>query len=656
MNLFQVLGGLTRDEEDAIREEAAASFPDTLMTRYGGIDTIYDDQGRRRDFHGMPENKYSVEELQKAIDVNASRSQIREGIFDKVLSETGNLSMATDAAQAADFAPFVGTAIGVEEGEIARQEIMPYIDEGKYGDAAIEGAKTLLGYGQAAVSAAPVVGGAVRTANRVMPEVMADAVGLGRAIYNRDLEGIGEVFTRSRPPQSLGAAGIGDNGGPRMPREYEVDGEALFQYLSNIPSAKEIATGEATIPMEGVTNVKSMKPNALRDFQSYRRETGELVPPQRLTSIAPLEGRTILSIVGDQSGRHDTLSVGDAMFDDPVRSFAGFEYSDIIGQGYAGADSATRSKLAEAMVRENPIMMSVMMGDRSSDFAMHTGMTFAAMLKHAKVASKDVDAVNEAIRSIGKPKVIPKTDADGNILKKKDGTNQTRTITEYPYTDAPSVADPEAFARYVQYLPSGGHRAYLMKGMDKAKLAQKGMPTAADARLAVADIKQLGMDFGTTGYRFFEPDLQKGQLLTSPEQSTTYAHGYDKVGPSMTLMGDDFRGVPASLMFSDLGTAMRSKPDPKGDGGLVLTPPMYKVLESSPTRAAQKIQPMNVEMVDSMMEIERKFGRRASLSYARDILKNVKITGKIIDAARKKNAPTWMIAAMTTQQAMQGEE
>lgn len=655
MNLFQVLGGLTPEEEQEIRDEAAATFPDTLMTMYGGIDTIYDDQGRRRDYHGMPVDKYSANELQKALDVNASRSQIREGIFDKVLTETGNLSMATDAAQAADFAPIVGTAIGVEEGEIARQEIMPYLEEGKYYDAGVEGAKTLLGYGQAAASALPVVGGAVRTANRVMPEVMADAVGLGRAIYNRDLDGIGEVFTRSRPPQSLGAAGIGDNGGPRMPVYREVDGQSIFDYLSSFPHAQEIVTGEPRIPMEGVTRITSQKPDALRNFTSLIADTGELKKPRQIESMSELEGSTLHAIVGDNSGRHDVIEVNGRLLENPVRSMAGFQYTDIDGHGYAGDLAATTRKMNAMKETDDPVAISALMGEESSDFSRHLNNMFVEMLKYSKVKNEDVKKVDEAIRSIGKPKSVNVVDDDGNIVRNANGKPKKRTITEYPFTDAPTVADREAFANYVNYLPSGTHRAYLAKGMDKKGLKDMGMPTVFDARLAVTDPEQMGMEFGTTGYRLFRPDLEKGVIPTSPEMSTTYQYGYDKVGPSMTFTNDEFRGFPAGLIFHDLSDALRAKP--KGnDGGLLYTPPMYKILEMSPKRAQQPVTPLTTELADTMMEIEKRNGRRASLSFANDVLGDHKITSKIIEYARKKNAPTWMIGAMMTQQAMQGEE
>ena len=53
--------------------------------------------------------------------------------------------------------------------------------------------------------------------------------------------------------------------------------------------------------------------------------------------------------------------------------------------------------------------------------------------------------------------------------------------------------------------------------------------------MAVADPAQIGMDWGTTGYRGFVPDLEKGALPTTRENSTTYDTGVDKVGQSQSF-------------------------------------------------------------------------------------------------------------------------
>jgi hypothetical protein len=214
MNLFQVLGGLTPEEEQEIRNEAFAFFPNVAMQEYGGIDTIYTPEGRR-DFHGMPVNKYTPQQLEKAMDMASSRSALREGIFRSVLEKTGDLTTAADAATAAEFTP-AGTVMGVQDANIAAQEIIPYLKEGDYKSAGLEALNTAMGYGDAALTALPVVGAGYKAVSRMAPTLTSDAIGLGRSVARGDLEGVRDTFTRSRDPRSLGAAGIGDNGGPPL--------------------------------------------------------------------------------------------------------------------------------------------------------------------------------------------------------------------------------------------------------------------------------------------------------------------------------------------------------------------------------------------------------------------------------------------------------
>ena len=72
----------------------------------------------------------------------------------------------------------------------------------------------------------------------------------------------------------------------------------------------------------------------------------------------------------------------------------------------------------------------------------------------------------------------------------------------------------------------------------------------------------------------------------------------------------------------------------------------YKVYESSPKKAKQLVDDQLIEIVSNFTELERRGGRRAALQYAQQLLSEGKITGQMIDAARKANAPAWMIAAM----------
>jgi len=633
MTLFEFLEGKKRT-----REAAEGMFPDVYQGQvYGGIQTAYDQDGTRRDFHAMPKEQYSIDQLNAAMDAKASRSAVKEQVFDYVLKQTGDLVYATQAANVAEFFPITGTAIGGQEGAIAAQEVIPYLQEGDYKSAAIEGLNAALGLGDVALTSFPVVGAGWKAARNIAPNLTADAVGVSRGILTGDADMLREVFQRSGTPQSVGAAKVSS----LLNNSYVRDGEEIADYLEGITSAKEVVTGESEPPMSKITGVGSKQPVALRQHKSAGLLTGETVAPTA-RSIDFLEGRDVHAIVGDQSGRHDILSVQDYAFDEPVRSMAGFEYIDIPNQGYAGALSATTSKFNEAKDSVDPYYMSLLMGEKSSDFSMHEGVVFGNMVKKAAFDKKDIPFIDDKIRNIGMPKTFKLTDKDGNVVYNKNGDPKTKTITTYPFKDFKSVSDPDAILNYIQELPSGTHRSYFLKGLDKAKLQQRGMPNVHDARLAVADWNQLGMDWGTVGYRGFTPDLDKGVISTTPDMSTTYQAGVDKVGGSDTFL-ENSRGIPANLLFSDLSEAKRAKGT---GGGLMMNSADYKSFESSPKVARQRIRPINIDTVNSFMEIEKRFGREASLKFAQKVLSEGKVTAKLIEQARKLNAPTWLIAAM----------
>ena len=414
---------------------------------------------------------------------------------------------------------------------------------------------------------------------------------------------------------------------------YNRSGAQIADQITDIPSAREVG-GLPFIPEAGATtSVQSVQPRLLREHQSEGFISDETVPPEQI-GIGDLKGKTLMSIVGDPTGRHVVTGVGGEDLPEPVASMAGFQYIDVPGQGYAGASGATSSKLNEARNTENPYYTSLMMGEQSGDFAMHTGEVFGQMFRNAPIAKKDIPKIDEFIRNLGMPVKVKQTMPDGTVK------NVGKTIKAF--TDFPSVADPDAMLNYIRNLPTGTHRAYFLKGLDKAGLQKMGVPRVGDARLAVADPAQIGMDWGTTGYRGFVPDLEKGALPTTRENSTTYDTGVDKVGQSQSFI-EEGRGIPANLLYSDLSAQRR---EAGTGGGLVMNSADYKVYESSPTKAKQPVTDKVIEIVSTFTELERRGGRRAALQYAQQLLSEGKITGQMIEAARKANAPAWMIAAM----------
>ncbi len=507
-----------------------------------------------------------------------------------------------------------------------------------------------MGYLSAPAGLAETFGMSVDNVAENARGLISDATYAARSVAEGDPRGVIEAFQRGGVPQSVGARSVSDisqNAG------YERKGDEIAQYLSQFPSAEEVVTGETVVPMSNVTNITSQKPVALSQHRSTGLLSDERLDPVERSTIASLLGRDVMSIVGDQSGRHTITSVNDIDFETPQKSLAGFEFTDIPDQGYAGALSATQSKLREAERSVDPYVMSILMGEKSSDFSLHEGMVFGEMFKSAQIDPSDVSKADEMIRNISKPEIVVKRDADGNPILNKDGSKKTQSVATKPYIDAPSVADPRSMQEYIANLPSGTHRAYFLKGMDKATLHKLGIPKVQDARLAVADAAQLGMDWGTTGYRGFTPDVEKGILETRPDQSTTYGYGYDKVEDRSDTYLSGSRGIPANLLFRNLAEEQRAKGT---GGGLLMNSADYKVYEASPKRAKQRIEDIDVETVDSFLEVERRFGREAALRFAQDLLSGGKVTGKMIEKARKLNAPNWVIAAMVPMAAMQESE
>jgi len=463
---------------------------------------------------------------------------------------------------------------------------------------------------------------------------------LGRFILGgiADPVGIGEDIASTAADPSLANLGLTALGMlPFVPAgmtRYEKVGSNIAKRLEDIPSAEEIAGKGKRIAGSGTTAIKSQQPTALQSSYSRGVVDEELVPPVQV-NIEDLEGSTLHGIVGDTSGRHTVEQVNDVVFTNPIPTQGGFQYIDRPGSGYAGAASPTSSKLNEAFRSKDPVYVSVLMGESSSDFAVPTSRIFGEMLRHAPISKKDVPKIDEQIRKIGMS------------VKKKEIVNGEEVIyseTIYPFADFKSIGRPGYFDEYVEQLPTGSLRAALLKGLDKANLQKMGLPKVSDARLAMADEAQIGMDWGTTGYRTFVPDVNRGILKTTPEQSLTYAAGVDKVGPSGTLIGEG-RGIPYALMFPDVSSELRKK---GSGGGLPMTSPAYKVFEGSPKRAQQLVTPKVVDLVSSFREIEDRYGRRSAMQFAADTLKDVNVTKAMIDAARRAHAPKWMIAAMAT--------
>ena len=83
---------------------------------------------------------------------------------------------------------------------------------------------------------------------------------------------------------------------------------------------------------------------------------------------------------------------------------------------------------------------------------------------------------------------------------------------------------------------------------------------------------------------------------------------------------------------------------------------VYKQYEASPKVAKQKIEPINVDTVNTFLDVEKTQGRDVAYAFAQKVLSEGKVTNALIKQAKKMNAPQWVVAMMVTQQALQEEE
>lgn len=567
--------------------------------------------------------------IPRFIEVGSSRGFERLGMEPRRANR-----YAGDLRSIAEFFTPIGDAIGFENASNLFDDAQRQVEGENYFRAA---ADYTLGAAEGALAAIGAVGG---------PIGRGIARG-GRRLLRSNLRNrlnTSSVMDQIATPNPR--AVVGGNMPPSLIGETEYGGETLLRAMQNRPRASALL-GKDEIVGGGFTDVKSQKPIVVLEHQSIRMPDNELTVPENI-NIEDLQGSTLHAIVGDNTGRHIVTGVGGQRFENPIHVGGGFQYIDRttgeIKQGYAGAPSATMSKMNAANATTNPKYVSLLMGDQSSDFALHTDEIYGEMFRNAPIAKANVPKIDEAIRNIGMQKTIPKLDANGKKIpnKNKDGF-LTKSITIRPFKNFNTIAEPNAITNYFKSLPAGGQRAAFLKGLDRSTLINSyGVPRPADARLAATDFNQVNMDWGTAGYRVFEPDLKKGMYTTTPDQSTTYTGGIDRIGNSQTLLGDS-AGIPANLLFRNKSEAMRKK----GTGGnLLLKSADYKGYESSPTTSQQLVEQIDVDTIQKFLEAEKTYGRKAAINFANQLLSGGKVTNQLIKAAKRENAPAWLIGAL----------
>jgi len=419
---------------------------------------------------------------------------------------------------------------------------------------------------------------------------------------------------------------------------YEMIGSDLRKNMGNEPSSREITGQNFEGKGANFSNMKAQRSSIIDDHYSRGLLSTEMTPPVPIT-YNDLAGKTIMGLVGDPTARKTVTQIGDLRLENPVDVQAGAEFMDIYG--YASARSAMSAQLQEAASSDDAFFTFLNMAEKSGDFAKHTGEAVgeafrAAMTSNSNPILRDkIPMINEKIRKIGVPKSEKVVDSNGNEILLPSGNPKTKNYTVYPFENFKSVEDPNYMAEYIASIPTGSERAAFIKGLDKDALQKAGVPNIGQIRVALANPDLIGRDFLSAGYRGFFPDYDKGLMDTTDDIHRTYDTYVEKVGPSYTL-DQGGGGVPANLLFVDKAEKQRAK----GTGGLLVpTSPDYKQYEMSPEASKQFMDDRAVEIADTFVEIEKRFGRGAALRYADELLSGGRISGSMIDSARKANAP-----------------
>lgn len=419
---------------------------------------------------------------------------------------------------------------------------------------------------------------------------------------------------------------------------YEMIGSDLRKNMGDEPSALDVMGKENLGKGSGFSNMKAQRSSIIDDHYSKGLLSNEMTQPEPLT-FNDLAGKTVMGLVGDPTARKTVTQIGDLRLANPVDVQAGAEFMDIYG--YASARSAMSSQLKEAASSDDAFFTFLQMGDKSGDFAKHTGEAVGEAFKAAMTSNSNpilrdkIPEIDAHIRKIGVGKSDKVLDKDGNEILTAKGNPKTKSYTVYPFEDFKSIADPNYMAEYIANIPTGSERAAFIKGLDRAQLQKYGVPNIGQIRVALANPDLIGRDFLTAGYRGFFPDFDKGLMPTTPDIHSTYDTYIDKIGASYNL-DQGGGGVPANLLFVDKAEKQRAK----GTGGLLVpTSADYKQYEMSPAASKQYMDDRAVELADTFVEIEKRFGRGAALRFANDLLSGGRISGSMIDSARKANAP-----------------
>ena len=251
----------------------------------------------------------------------------------------------------------------------------------------------------------------------------------------------------------------------------------------------------------------------------------KLLRQHQPTSIEDLQGQAIVYAQGDITRGGGLLTgMNDFVFETPVKLQAGKNYGLLVpegddfgwasGQGittdYANSMRAAQKELGEDI----PVnLMYATMASEGGDFALHTGETFAELVKGAKISKADQEVINEHVKKYVDPDFVG--------IKSKN------------------------LRSYLKEL-GGGKRAALLKSLDKQNFYKVGLPHVGSARYAVTEPEMLGVPSFMSGASFFRIDPSK-PMTYRPDLHSSYPYSVPRIGDMKKL---DFN-VPSPLLFPD---------------------------------------------------------------------------------------------------------
>ena len=337
----------------------------------------------------------------------------------------------------------------------------------------------------------------------------------------------------------------------------------------------------------------------LKDFEAGGFNINNVNAPRVETDFGWAEGMTLNPVVGDRTARRVVTDVNGEVLETPVDMSAGAEFMDT-PYAWASAQGAMTGKYNAMKADENPLLGFMAMGEQSGDFAKHTGNLVTEMFKTAKISKKNADLLSDFITST-------------TIKKKVKGKPTVRT----PFADFKKggVSDPQYVQDYFNSLPSGASRAEFVKRLDSKAAKDLGAPNIAAARMATTNPDLVSTDWMNTGYRFSQPDMNRGLIPSGGMHQTYDTMIARKPGTDTVTM--DTGGIPYTLMYRDVADARRNTSGGKY-GNIVPTTADYKSFEGNPSNKSF-INAQRVDEVSKFMQIEREQGREAAIKYAIDM-------------------------------------